>query len=266
MAGTNRKAPSRLDDGRGPSVILVQPQLGQNVGMVARAMLNCGLLDLRLVAPRDGWPNFEATRAASGASSVIERARVFTRTEEAVADLHRIYVTTARPREQVKSIVTPRQAAAEMRQLVASGERVGLLFGPERTGLTNDDIALGDVIVQVPLNPTFSSLNLAQAVLLLAYEWYQAGDETPASQFHLGRARPAEKAKLIEFLERLENILLQMGFFHPPEKAPGMRRNLRAIFDRASLTDQELRTLHGVVSALLGAKLKRAPRDKPSQR
>jgi len=261
MAGTNRKAapaPS-LASGQGPAVILAQPQLGQNIGMVARAMLNCGLHDLRLVAPRDGWPNPDAKAAASGAQSVIEGARLFSTTEAAIADLHRIYVTTARPRDQVKAVVTPRQAAAEMRALEEAGERIGLLFGAERTGLTNNDIALADVIVKVPLNPAFSSLNLAQAVLLLAYEWYQAGDDTPARQFHLGGDRPAEKARLIEFFERLEGILQRMGFFHPPEKAPGMRRNLRAIFDRAGLTDQELRTLHGVVSALRGAKLKRAP-------
>ncbi len=261
MAGTNRKAAQvrTLASAQAPAVILVQPQLGQNIGMVARALLNCGLLDLRLVAPRDGWPNPEASAAASGAREVIEGARLFDTTQAAVADLHRIYVTTARPRDQVRAIVTPRQAAAEIRALEKGGERVGLLFGPERTGLSNDDIALADVIVKVPLNPAFSSLNLAQAVLLLAYEWYQAGDETPERQLHLGGGRPVEKARLIEFFERLEDILQRMGFFHPPEKAPGMRRNLRAIFDRAALTDQEVRTLHGVISALLGAKLKRAP-------
>src|SRR5699024_5043804 len=140
----------------------------------------------------------------------------FDTTEAAIADLHRVYVTTARPREQVRAVVTPRQAAEEIRVLEAAEERVGLLFGPERTGLSNDDIALADVIVTVPLNPAFSSLNLAQAVLLLAYEWYQAGDATPARQLHLGGARPAEKAKLIEFFERLETILQRMGFFHPP--------------------------------------------------
>ena len=169
MAGTNRKAASVVESGRGPVVILVRPQLGQNIGMVARAMLNCGLLDLRLVAPRDGWPNPDAKSAASGALPVIESAQLFDTTEAAIADLHRVYVTTARPREQVRAVVTPRQAAEEIRVLEAAEERVGLLFGPERTGLSNDDIALADVIVTVPLNPAFSSLNLAQAVLLLAY-------------------------------------------------------------------------------------------------
>ncbi|HLS68467.1 MAG TPA: RNA methyltransferase [Kiloniellales bacterium] len=266
MAGTNRKAPSAGTSGQGPVVILVRPQLGQNIGMVARAMLNCGLLDLRLVAPRDGWPNPEAGRAASGALPVFERVEVFEKTEDTVADLHRVYVTTARPRDQVKAVVTARQAAREIRAFEAEGERVGLLFGPERTGLTNDEIALGDVTVQVPLNPAFSSLNLAQSVLLLSYEWYQAGDTTPPRQLHLGGGRPADKASLLDFFQRLERSLERVGFFHPPEKAPSMRRNLRTIFDRAALTEQELRTLHGVLSALLGAKLKRAPRDEDRPR
>jgi len=259
LAGTNRSRKGVGTAGAGPAVVLVAPQMGENIGMVARAMLNCGLLDLRLVAPRDGWPNPAAERAASGALPVIEAARLFPTTEAAVADLHRLYVTTARPREQVKVIVTPRRAGVEIRAAEAAGERVGLLFGPERTGLSNDDIALGDAIVQVPLNPAFASLNLAQAVLLLAYEWYQAGDATPPRELHLGGGRPAEKAQLIGFFERLEGVLQEMGFFHPPEKAPGMRRNLRSLFDRAAPTDQEVRTLHGLLSALLGAKLKRAP-------
>ncbi|WP_366553199.1 RNA methyltransferase [Aquibaculum sediminis] len=264
MAGTNRTVvrPAAIP---GPAVILVAPQLGENIGMVARAMLNCGLSDLRLVQPRDGWPNQTAERAAAGALSVLEGVRVYETTQAAVADLHRLYITTARNREQVKAIVTPRQAAREIRTLETAGERVGLLFGPERTGLSNDDVALGDVIVNVPLNPGFSSLNLAQAVLLLAYEWYQADDETPARSLHLGGGRPAEKQELIGFFERLEATLEQVGFFHPPEKAPGMRRNLRTLIDRATPTEQEVRTLHGVLSALLGAKLKRAPRPEASE-
>jgi tRNA/rRNA methyltransferase len=257
MAGTDRSRAARLG---GPTVILIDPQLGENIGMVARAMLNCGLTDLRLVRPRDGWPNPAAESAASGAVAVVAQARVFATTAEAVADLQQLYVTSARPRGMVKPIVTPRRAAADLRALEALGERVGLVFGPERTGLENDDMALGDVVVQVPLNPAFTSLNLAQAVLLIAYEWYQAGDETPAHILPLGGSEPAAKGQLIEFFERLEGVLNEMGFFHPPEKAPGMIRNLRNFFERAQPTAQEIRTWQGVVSALLGAKLKRAPK------
>jgi len=263
MAGTDRSAASAAVAAgglaAGPAVVLVDPQLGQNIGMVARAMLNCGLTDLRLVRPRDGWPNPEAVAAASGAVEVLDAVRVFPTTEAAVADLHRLYATTARLRGMVKPIVTPRAAAAEMRALTGRGERVGLLFGPERTGLENDDVALGDVVVQVPLNPAFRSLNLAQAVLLLGYEWFQAGDATPPRWLDVGPGRPVEKARLIGFFERLERTLDEVGFLHPPEKRPSMVRNLRSFFERAGPTDQEIRTLQGVVSALLGAKLKRAP-------
>ena len=256
MAGTDRSRAARLG---GPAVILVEPQLGENIGMVARAMLNCGLTDLRLVRPRDGWPNPAAESAASGALAVVEGARVFETTAEAVADLQHLYVTSARQRGMVKPIVTPRRAAADLRTVEARGERAGIVFGPERTGLENDDMALGDVIIQVPLNPAFTSLNLAQAVLLIAYEWYQADDETPAHSLPLGGAEPAEKRQLLEFFERFERILDEMGFLYPPEKAPGMIRNLRTFFERAQPTAQEIRTWHGILSALLGAKLKRAP-------
>jgi tRNA/rRNA methyltransferase len=256
MAGTDR---SQAAVTGGPAVILVAPQLGENIGMVARAMLNCGLGELRLVRPRDGWPNPAAESAASGALEVITNAGLFETTAAAVADLNRVYVTTARPRGMIKPVVTPRRAAAELRAALAAGERAGLLFGPERTGLTNDDMCLGEVIVEVPLNPAFKSLNLAQAVLLLAYEWYQAGAEEPQRRLELGDSRPAPRQQLIGFFERLETTLDEVGFFHPPEKRPTMVRTLRNLFLRAELSEQELRSLHGIVSALLGAKLKRAP-------
>ncbi len=257
MAGTNR--PAAADLGAGPIVILVRPQLGENIGMSARAMLNCGLTELRLVAPRDGWPNPTAVSAASGADVVLERAALYPTAAAAVADLQRVYATTARHREQVKPVVTARRAAAEARDHLARGERVGILFGPERTGLENDEVALADTLLQVPLNPAYSSLNLAQAVLLAGYEWYQAGQEGPERRLQTNASPPAERARLLGFLERLEATLDRMGFFHPPEKKAGMARNLRAIFLRNELTDQEVRTLQGVLSALLGAKLGRGP-------
>src|ERR671910_96217 len=157
-----------------PTIILVRPQLGENIGMAARAMLNCGLSSLRLVAPRDGWPNPKAQRAASGADVVLDKAKVFDSVEAAVAGLGRVVATTARNRELSQRIVTPRRAATEMRGWAAEGDKVGILFGPERTGLTNDDMVQADTALSIPLNPQFSSLNIAQAVLLVSYEWEMA--------------------------------------------------------------------------------------------
>lgn len=255
MAGTNRAAAAAATPG--PIVILVRPQLGENIGMSARAMLNCGLTELRLVAPRDGWPNPAAVAAASGADVVLEQATLYPTAAAAVADLTRVFATTARHREQVKPVVTARRAAAEARGHIAAGERVGILFGPERTGLENDEVALADTLLSVPLNPAYSSLNLAQAVLLAGYEWYQAGESGPERRLQTNASPPVERGRLLGFLERLESELGRVGFFHPPEKRGGMARNLRAIFLRAELTDQEVRTLQGVLSALLGAKLGR---------
>ncbi len=248
MAGTDK---TKAAVQGGPAVILVDPQLGENIGMVARAMLNCGLGDLRLVRPRDGWPSRQAEAAASGADAVLERARVFYTLGDAIADLDRLYAATARTRDMTKLMVTPRQAAAELR---AAGGKAGLLFGPERSGLTSDDVALADAVIQVPLNPAFSSLNLAQAVLLIGYEWHQAADETPARVLSMGPNRPATKAELLNFFERLEATLEDTGFLRPPERRPAMVRNLRSLFTRADLTEQEVRSLHGVVSALIGKK------------
>lgn len=257
MAGTNSREITDLPPA--PAVILVAPQLGENIGMTARAMLNCGLTDLRLVAPKQGWPNPKATAAASGADRVLETARVYPTTRAAVVDLQRVYATTARPRDLVKEVLTPRAAAAAQRSEMAAGQGVGLLFGPERTGLENDDIALADVIVTAPLNPGYSSLNLAQAVLLVGYEWWTAGDATPYRQLDHGDSGPADKTDLFGYLDRLDAALDKLGFYHPPEKRPGMRRNVHAIFQRARLSGQEVRTLQGILSAFLGAKLKRGP-------
>ena len=256
MAGTDKSKPLNLQPG--PVMILVAPQLGENIGMAARAMLNCGLGELRLVKPRDAWPNRHAVAAAAGAHAVIDAAEVFETTGEAVADITTLYATTARPRGMVKPVVTPREAAREMRAAIsdkASGQRIGVLFGAERMGLTNEDIVRADRLISAPLNPGYSSLNLAQAVLLVAWEYLAAGDETPASVLPTGDSVPASRELLDEFLDRLDALLDEKRFYQPPEKRPKMRRNLRNIFTRNDLTEQEVATLHGILSALLGAKL-----------
>ncbi|MEM7483036.1 MAG: RNA methyltransferase [Acidobacteriota bacterium] len=240
-----------------PAIILVAPQLGENIGFVARAMANCALTDLRLVRPRPAWPCPRAQAAASGADAILEAARLFNSTAEAVADLHHLWATTARRRDMVKPIATPRQAAETMRRTGAAGETCGILFGPERTGLDNDDVARADHIVEVPLNPEFSSLNLGQAVLVMAYEWYQAGWE-PSGAENLpqkapgGDDRPATRAELENYFEHLEQALDASGFLNVPERRPTTVRKLWNLFLRATPTASEVRTLHGVVTYLSG--------------
>lgn len=233
-----------------PVIVLVAPQLGENIGMVARAMLNCGVRELRLVQPRDGWPSAKAREASSGALEVIDGVRVFDTTAEAIADLTRVYATTARPREMVGRVLTPRAAGGEMRAEAAAGERrAGILFGGERSGLGNEDVSLADTIITVPLNPDFTSLNLAQAVLLVTYEWFTAGDATPPERLEHNLAEVASKAELDNFVTRLGHVLDAGGFFRSPDMRPSVMRNIRNLFQRARPTDQEIRTLHGIVAA-----------------
>ena len=248
MAGTDKTQASVIG---GPSVILVEPQLGENIGFTARAMMNGGLSDLRIVKPRDGWPNPRAESAASGAGSVIEAARIFETTQDAIADLQRVFAMTARPREMIKPVATPRDAATEMRALIGDEGKVGILFGPERKGLDNDDVAAADTVIQAPLNPAHSSMNLGHAVMVMSYEWFQAADDTPGRYLSEGRTGAATKEELLIFFERLEAELDDCGFFHVAEKRPIMVRNIRNIFQRADLTEQEVRTLHGIVSGLI---------------
>ena len=240
-----------------PVVILVRPQLGENIGMAARAMLNGGLTEMRLVRPRDGWPNEAAWAAASGADRVLDDARLYDSVGAAIADLNHVYATTARSRAQAKPIVTARQAGAELRDLISDGpnggRRCGVLFGPERAGLENDEVAAADTVLTVPLNPDFTSLNLAQAVLLLAYEWYQAGDQTPGRYLAGGADVPAPKAEFENFMDRLVAHLERGGFMTEPQLRHTVTRNLRNLFQRAAPTEQELRTLHGAVKALTKA-------------
>ncbi|MGH7047506.1 MAG: RNA methyltransferase [Stellaceae bacterium] len=256
MAGTDHR---RRAAAGGPAIILVEPQLGENIGTAARAMMNCALDDLRLVRPRDGWPSDRAVAAASGADGVLDRARLFPSIAAAIADLVHVYATTARDRGMVRREVTPRQASAEMHAHLAAGEPCGVLFGPERTGLLNDDLTLADTIVTVPLNPGFSSLNLAQAVLVVGYEWFTAAADAPAETLHTGLSRPADKAELLNFFGHLEEELENSGFLRNREARPGMVRNLRSLFQRAHCTEQELRTLHGVVTAFSGRRRRGKP-------
>jgi tRNA/rRNA methyltransferase len=247
-----------------PVVILVEPQLGENIGAAARAMLNCGLTRMRLVRPRDGWPNERAVAAASGADSVIAAVEVFDSTSAAIADLNYVMATTARQRDMVKTILTPETAADELRDRAAAGERAGILFGPERTGLMNDDIPLADAVVTIPVNPAFSSLNLAQAVLLIGYCWWRKAVETEDRRVEIGGNRPANKAELENLFLRLEEALEEGGFYTTEQQRPTMVRNMRNLLQRAGMTEQEVRTFHGVIVALNGtsgsAKEKRRPR------
>ena len=254
MAGTDRTRVPLLGGPAiiVPAIILVEPQLGENIGAAARAMLNFGLTDLRLVRPRDGWPSAKATAAASGADTVLDAARVFETTEDAIADLQHLCAATARRRDMLKTVVTAERAALDIRGAAAAGETSGVLFGPERAGLTNDDVSLADCLLTVPLNPAYASLNLAQAVLLVAYEWFRAGDATPAALLEEGRARPANKDELVGFFKHLECELDASGFLFVAEKRPSMGRNIRSMFQRAGLMEQEVRALRGMVASLAG--------------
>jgi tRNA/rRNA methyltransferase len=249
-----------------PAIVLVRPQLADNIGAAARAMKNCGLEELRLVAPRDGWPNPAASPAASGADDILERAVTYSTTAEAVADLHQVYATTARLRDMIKPVLTPRQLAPRLRDEEGRGDRVGLLFGPERTGLENDEVAAAAAVVHVPLDPHFSSLNLAQAVLLLGWEWRMAGDpQVPVLHEARFGERAATAAELDGLFGHLERELETGGFFLVQPKKPTMVRKLRNILVRAGLTEQEVRTLRGVVRALTRVRpVSAAERPEPS--
>jgi tRNA/rRNA methyltransferase len=233
-----------------PAVILDAPQLAENIGAVARVMANFGLEDLRLARPRDGWPQERAWVSASGADWPLDGAKVSERLEDAVADLQRVYATTARPREVNLPVLTPREAAARWAAELAAGERVGLLFGGERAGLETADIAACTAIVTIPIDPRFRSLNLAQAVAVNAYEWRLTQLDQPPRAFATEDSPPADLAAVQGLYAHLERELDAAGFFHPPEKTPSMVRNLRAVFARAGLTEQEVRTFRGVVTAL----------------
>lgn len=241
--------------GNAPVVILVRPQLAANIGAVARAMANGGLFHLRLVAPRDGWPQETAWPNASGADRILDEATVHPDVADAVADLHRVFATCPRPRHIIKPVLTARGAAAELRAICARDLRAGVLFGPERAGLDNDDMAHADTLVRYPLNPAFMSLNLSQAVMVMAYEWWTADDPTPMREFMTNETRVATKGQLDGLLTHLVAELDASGFLRNLPKRPGMVRNIRHFFERGEVTEQEIRTLHGIVTELaLGRK------------
>jgi TrmH family RNA methyltransferase len=226
-----------------PVVILVRPQLADNIGACARAMANGGLFHLRLVAPRDGWPQEKAWRNASGADRILDAATVFASTPDAVADLHRVFATCPRPRHIIKPVLTARGAAAELHEIGARNLRAGVLFGPERAGLDNDEMAQADALVRYPLN-------LAQAVMVLAYEWWTAAEATLPRELMTNETRVATKRELENFLTHLVDQLDACGFLRNLPKRPGMVRNIRHLFQRGEVTEQELRTLHGIVTEL----------------
>jgi len=233
-----------------PVVILVRPQLADNIGACARAMANGGLFHMRLVAPRDGWPQERAWRTASGADRILDQASVHETVAGAVADLHRVFATCPRPRHVIKTVMTARATAEALRDGAQRGLRTGVLFGPERAGLDNDDMAQADTLVRYPLNPAFDSLNLAQAVMVMAYEWWTAADMTPGVSLMTNETAVAPKSEIENLLVHLIDELDASGFLRNAPKRPGMVRNLYHLFQRGEVTKQELRTLHGVVSML----------------
>ena len=262
MAGTDKTKNQVL--GPAPAVVLVNPQLGENIGTAARAMANFGLHELRLVDPRDGWPNEKAVTSSSGANWIIERASVHETLDDALKDVSYVYATTARPRGMIKDVITPEQAGHDMRARIGRGERVAILFGRERTGLDNDEVSKADVIVTAPVNPAFASINIAQAVLLMGYEWFKdqaqtLGQQTPelaaldGPGLQMPDTRPATREEFSGFIEHLERELDSAGFFKTEAKKPGMLRNIRNLFGRAALTEQEVRSLRGIVSSLTRA-------------
>jgi tRNA/rRNA methyltransferase len=262
-AGTDRTRPN-LEGG--PAIILARPQLAVNIGMCARAMANFGLSDFRLVSPREGWPRTGALKkganaAAAGAVHLLEAAKLFDTLEAAVADLNFVFATTARERGQHKPILTPAEAMPGCASAIARGEKYGVLFGPERTGLSNDEVALADAIITFPVNPAYSSLNLAQAVLLTGYEWMRAATDASAPFALVERSPAAPRDMGLAFFDYLEGELDRAGFFRPLGKQPVMRPNLRNIFHRMKLSEQDVRTLRGMVVRLV-----EGPRSKFSTR
>ncbi|USU13691.1 RNA methyltransferase [Sphingomonadaceae bacterium OTU29THOMA1] len=242
-----------------PVIVLVRPQLGENIGKAARAMLNFGLTEMRLVSPRDGWPNPNAGPAASGADIVLERAQVFDSVADAVADCAHVYATTVRKRGVIKPVVTPEVAAREVH---AAPERSAFLFGPERSGLETEDVALARTILTVPINPEFGSLNLAQAVILVAYEWSKGQALAQPSLTPIDP--PAPQEELEGMIGQLDDMLERANFFFPPDRVATSKRTLRTLLTKPAWSSQEVRTMRGVLSALNGAKERRVEAQRAS--
>jgi len=231
-----------------PVIVLVRPQLGQNIGKAARAMLNFGLIELRLVAPRDGWPNPEAGPAASGADIVLEQAEVFANTQEAIADCSHVFASTVRRRDLVMPVVGPEEMAD---RIATSPNRSAILFGPERSGLETEEVALADAIVTVPINPEFASLNLAQAVILLSYEWSKRADLAQPTAKEL--EPPAPHGELEGLIAQINNELDAKGYFHPPSRTEATKNTLRTIFTKTSWSSREVKAVRGIIRSLVNA-------------
>ena len=232
--------------GSKPVIVLVRPQLGQNIGKAARAMLNFGLTELRLVAPRDGWPNPDAGPAASGADIVLERAQLFDTAQQAVADCSFVYASTVRRRDLVMPVIDPTEMAD---RIAGSAERSAILFGPERSGLETEEVALAQAIVTVPINPKFASLNLAQAVILLAYEWSKRSElaQPPAKELEA----PAPHGELEGLIRQLDGELVAKGYFHPPSRTQATRNTIRTIFTKTGWSSREVKAVRGIIRALV---------------
>ncbi len=233
-----------------PAVILIGTQLGENVGTTARAMLNFGLSDLRLVRPKCGWPNIKALKACSGATEVLNRVRLYDSTDEATADLRLVMATTARPRDLPKPVVTAAEAGRDLRLAMENGHAAGVLFGPERTGLSNDDLIYADAVLSVPLNPGYSSLNLAQAVLLIAYEWFQAGDPGRPKPSTTQARRLATKGELQGLLNHVVEELDETNFFRTLDRRQSMLQSIKVVIQRANLREPDVHLLRGMIKAL----------------
>lgn len=231
---------------RPPVIVLVRPQLGQNIGKAARAMLNFGLTEMRLVSPRDGWPNPEAGPAASGADIVLDQAKVFETTADAVADCSQVFASTVRRRDLVMPVAGPEDMASQIR---ASSGRSAILFGPERSGLETTDVALANAIVTVPINPQFGSLNLAQAVILLAYEWSRGETLTQPTLREDGEP-PAPHAELESLIARFDRELDATGYFFPPERTDATRTTIRTILTKPKWSSREIKAMHGMIRAI----------------
>lgn len=234
-----------------PAFVLVRPQMGENIGAAARAMANFGLHRMRLVAPRDGWPNPKAVAMASGAGRLLDTAQVYDTTADAIGDCTRVFATTARARGLTKTILTPERAMAEAASLIRAGEKVAVLFGPERAGLENEDIARADAIINVPVDPDFASLNLAQCALLMAYEWRRHTFDAPPETIDYARTEPATRIEVEKLADHYESQLDQAGLFFPPNKAPGMKLVMRNMWSRLGLSRADVQLLHGVLRQMV---------------
>jgi tRNA/rRNA methyltransferase len=250
MPGAGTDKTKRWVETPGPVVVLVEPQLGENIGAAARAMANFGLARLRLVKPRQGWPNDKAQMMAAGADRVLDGAQLYDTLEAAIADCSFVLATTARAHDQAKPVVGPQQAAAEMAPRIAAGETVALVFGRERNGLENHEVGLADRIVTLPVNPAFASLNLAQAIVIVAYEWFNLATAEKLPFRMPDKSVPAPKQQLLAFFAALERELEKVEFFRPPDKRATMQINLRNIFSRMQPTQQDIQTLHGVIMSI----------------